>query len=75
MMGFTWLFGFLANIIDNIYLWYPFIVFNTLQGVFIGASFTMTKTVLNHYKTKFGKDQNVMEALDPKTSSTEITKL
>ena len=45
LMGFTWLFGFLANIDVLSFLSYPFILCNTCQGVFIGVSFVMTPTV------------------------------
>ena len=45
VMGFTWLFGFLANIGSLWFLTYLFIVFNTLQGVFLFTSFICTKRV------------------------------
>ena len=45
LMGFTWLFGFLANIDVLSFLSYPFILCNTCQGVFICASFTLRPTV------------------------------
>ncbi|RWR98403.1 hypothetical protein B4U79_05848, partial [Dinothrombium tinctorium] len=38
-MGFTWAFGFIASFTGITYLWYPFIIFNGLQGVFIFLSF------------------------------------
>ena len=45
LMGFMWLFGFLANVDGLGFLYYPFILCNTFQGVFICASFTLTPTV------------------------------
>jgi len=45
LMGFTWLFGFLANIDVLSFLWYPFIVCNSCQGIVIFVSFTLTATV------------------------------
>ena len=45
LMGFMWLFGFLANVDVLSFLYYPFILCNTLQGVFICVSFTLTPTV------------------------------
>ncbi|CAM1323547.1 Uncharacterised protein g8424 [Pycnogonum litorale] len=51
VVGFTWIFAFLAayvhhpKILGEIFL-YCFIVFNTLQGVFIFCAFVMTKRVL-----------------------------
>ncbi|RWS01209.1 uncharacterized protein B4U79_14573, partial [Dinothrombium tinctorium] len=40
LMGFTWIFGFFACFNGISFLWYPFIVFNGLQGVFMFLSFT-----------------------------------
>ena len=45
LMGFTWLFGFLANIDVLSFLWYPFIVCNSCQGIVIFVSFALTATV------------------------------
>ena len=43
LMGFTWLFGFLANVDALHFCWYLFIVCNTLQGVFICFSFALSQ--------------------------------
>ena len=45
LMGFTWLFGYLAMIDVLHFLSYPFIVCNTCQGVFICVSLMATPTV------------------------------
>ena len=45
LMGFTWLFGTLANIDIHSVLWYPFFVCNSCQGVVIFVSFTLPATV------------------------------
>ena len=45
LMGFTWLFGYLAMVDVLRFLTYPFIVCNTCQGVFICVSFMLTPTV------------------------------
>ena len=46
-MGLTWVFGFLANAApDSPVLWYIFILFGSLQGVFIGVAFTCNNKVL-----------------------------
>ena len=50
VMGFTWLFGFLANIESLWFLTYLFIIFNTLQGVFLFTSFICTKRVYRLFK-------------------------
>ena len=58
LMGFTWLFGFLANIDVLSFLSYPFILCNTCQGVFIGVSFGLTPTVRRHWQDWFKAKQN-----------------
>ena len=50
VMGFTWVFGFLANLTVFTAFWYVFIVLNTLQGVFIGISFVFNRRVMRRYK-------------------------
>ena len=51
VMGFTWLFGFLANLTVFTAFWYVFIVLNTFQGVFIALSFALNGRVLKKYKS------------------------
>ena len=46
LMGFTWIFGFLANIKYMAFLNYIFVLLNTLQGVFIFISFVLTSKVM-----------------------------
>jgi hypothetical protein len=45
VMGFTWHLGFLTNIKSLWFLVYPFIIFNTLQGVLLFVSFICTRRV------------------------------
>ena len=62
LMGFTWVFGFAAAFTGISEIWYLFIVFNTLQGVFICISFTFTKRVWHMYKKKFNGDSEMSQA-------------
>ncbi|KAK6173135.1 hypothetical protein SNE40_016650 [Patella caerulea] len=39
VMGFTWVFGFIASFLNVKLLWYVYIILNGLQGVFIFLSF------------------------------------
>ena len=55
--GLTWLFGLLAIFSSAAWTWYPFIVFNTLQGLFIFVVFLTTKRVLKLYLGLFGVKQ------------------
>ena len=41
LMGFSWIFGFLAMLTSR-YLWYPFAILTTLQGVYIATAFDFT---------------------------------
>ena len=45
IMGLTWVFGFIALLVDLPVLWYVFVVFNTLQGAFICFAFVCTRKV------------------------------
>ncbi|XP_033099018.1 adhesion G protein-coupled receptor L3-like [Anneissia japonica] len=51
IMGLTWIFGFLASFTDEPYIWYIFVIFNSLQGVFIFMAFTLSSLM----KVLFGK--------------------
>ena len=48
--GLTWLFGLLAIFSSAAWTWYPFIVFNSLQGLFIFLVFLATKRVIMLYR-------------------------
>ena len=51
-MGLTWLFGFLALISQLSWAWYPFIILNTTQTLWIAAAFLLTKKTGNLYLSK-----------------------
>ncbi|XP_015911131.3 G-protein coupled receptor Mth2-like [Parasteatoda tepidariorum] len=53
IMGLTWVFGIAAGFSDNPFLWYIFIVLNTLQGLFIFGVFLGSSKVRS-----FGTKQN-----------------
>ena len=59
IMGFTWVFGFLANITaESAVLWYLFIVFGSLQGLFICIAFGFNREVLHLLKERvFGAEK------------------
>ena len=58
IMGLTWLFAFVALLSNNKIIWYLFIIFNTMQGVFIGLSFLLTKRTITLLKTKMRMQRN-----------------
>jgi len=49
LMGFTWIFAFIAPFGWR-YLWYPHVVMNSSQGVYIALAFGLNKRVRKHYK-------------------------
>ena len=51
LMGFTWLFGLLALVLNStIVFWYFFVIFTSLQGVFVSVAFAMNAKTLSLYK-------------------------
>ncbi|XP_060572529.1 uncharacterized protein LOC132730585 [Ruditapes philippinarum] len=55
VMGLTWVFAFLATFTNDTVMWYIFIIFNTLQGVFIAVSFLCTRKVFKLVRNKISK--------------------
>lgn len=53
VMGLTWAFAFVANFTNNFVMWYLFIIFNTLQGLFIALSFLCTRRVVKLFREKY----------------------
>ena len=64
--GLTWLFGLLAIFSSVAWTWYPFIVFNTLQGLFIFVVFLATKRVILLYLSLFGIRNQCQASVDIK---------
>ncbi len=54
VMGLTWVFGFIASLIGSTVLWYLFVIFNTLQGLFICLGFACNRKVFRLVKAKIG---------------------
>lgn len=50
LMGFTWIFGFLTMLVSQ-YFKYPFIIFTTLQGLYIVLAFVFTSRVKQMYRS------------------------
>ena len=49
LMGFTWIFGYLKILFHSNYFDYPFVIFTSLQGVFIAFGFVFTSRVKTMY--------------------------
>ncbi|KAL9971188.1 hypothetical protein ACROYT_G023681 [Oculina patagonica] len=52
VMGVTWILGIAANLKALSFLWYPYVVLNSLQGLFIFLSFAASGKALELYKRK-----------------------
>ncbi|RWS01256.1 hypothetical protein B4U79_11195 [Dinothrombium tinctorium] len=74
-MGFTWDFGFIASFNGIAFLWYPFIIFNGLQGVFIFLSFSFKRKTYESIKTMTSnlRSQSSKSVSSRKTSATLST--
>nr|XP_054774771.1 uncharacterized protein LOC129282939 [Lytechinus pictus] len=53
ILGFTWIFGFIAAFTDVTALWYIFIILNSLQGVYIFIAFVCNKRVFKLWRDSF----------------------
>ncbi|XP_022110632.1 uncharacterized protein LOC110990104 [Acanthaster planci] len=67
VMGFTWIFGCLANRINHEVLWYLFVVLNSLQGVFIFLSFGCNRRIRDLWREKLGLKPQSGTSSDAKT--------
>lgn len=53
LMGFTWVVGLVAGYADWPFLFYVFVILNTLQGLFIFLAFSCSSKVRGYLKNKF----------------------
>ncbi|XP_046380663.2 G-protein coupled receptor Mth-like [Haliotis rufescens] len=53
VMGLTWVLGFLASLFPYTVMWCIYIIFNTLQGMFICIAFVFTRRVLHSLRERF----------------------
>ncbi|XP_055946322.1 G-protein coupled receptor Mth2-like [Argiope bruennichi] len=53
IMGLTWIVGLVAGYADNEFVWYLFIIFNTLQGLFIFVVFSCSSKVRGLFCKKY----------------------
>ncbi|KAL1138000.1 hypothetical protein AAG570_009695 [Ranatra chinensis] len=54
IMGLSWSFGMIASLLDRPDFWYPFILFNGLQGAFIFIMFDVKRSVLETLFRHYG---------------------
>ncbi|XP_068757221.1 probable G-protein coupled receptor Mth-like 1 [Montipora capricornis] len=58
VMGVTWILGIAANVQALSFLWYPYVVLNSLQGLFIFLSFAASGRSLELYRAKIAMLRN-----------------
>ena len=71
IMGLTWIFGFIATSTQSEVMWYLFIVFNSLQGLFIFLAFVCNRRVLGLLREKFCKGK--AKRAEPPSGETRST--
>lgn len=73
LMGFTWLFGFLAIISEpSKVFWYLFMILTPLQGVFVTVAFVMNSKTLRMYKNTSRKLKAPKNSTVPNTTSRKL---
>ena len=61
LMGFSWLFGLLALVVTSTTVfWYFFVIFTSLQGVFVAVAFVVNAKTFNLYKQKYKSCQTTL---------------
>ena len=61
LMGFSWLFGLLALVVTSTTVfWYFFVIFTSLQGVFVAVAFVVNAKTFNLYKQKYKSGQTTL---------------
>ncbi|XP_067051036.1 uncharacterized protein [Acropora muricata] len=76
VMGVTWILGIAANVHALSFLWYPYTVLNSLQGVFIFLSFAASGRSLELYRAKISilRNRCFQKASKNKETSKNIAK-
>ena len=63
LMGFSWVFGILVYLTDHNIVWsYLFVIFTSLQGIYIALSFAVNKTVFSMIAIALGEKTCVVFA-------------
>lgn len=76
IMGLTWIWGFLSGFTEWDWLWYPFVIFNGLQGTFIFISFDCKSKIWHMAKERCGwkKRKTRMGDTGEEATSSELTR-
>ena len=67
LMGFTWLFGLLGLVVPSTTVfWYFFVIFTSLQGVFVAVAFVMNVKTFGLYKQWYSSGSRAPKANRPR---------
>ena len=67
LMGFTWLLGLLAIVVTSTTIfWYFFVIFTSLQGVFVAVAFVMNVKTFGLYKQWYSSGSRAPKAIRPR---------
>ena len=67
LMGFTWLFGLMALVVTSTAVfWYFFVIFTSLQGVFVAVAFVMNVKTFGLYKQWYSSGSRTPKTNRPK---------
>ena len=67
LMGFTWLFGLMALVVTSTTVfWYFFVIFTSLQGVFVAVAFVMNVKTFGLYKQWYSSGSRAPKANRPR---------
>ncbi|RWS28938.1 uncharacterized protein B4U80_04823 [Leptotrombidium deliense] len=53
LMGLSWISSFIATFVDHVFLWYIFVLLNSLQGLFIFICFSCNAKVYTFIKSRY----------------------
>ena len=74
-MGLTWLFGLIALIPGQSWAWYPFIILNSTQAMWIAVWFLLTKKIIKLYISLFNcKGLTVLYSTKKTTIKSKVSK-
>ena len=75
VMGFTWIFGFIAGLAEVDVVTYLFIITNSVQGFYICVSFALSSRARKLYKKKFGHSDVTTASSNGSTHNTKLSQL
>lgn len=73
LMGLTWIVGFIASVAESLYLWYLFIVLNTLQGLFIFIAFSCKRKVFDSVSSVITRLTNTLSGTSYSISASNLS--